>query len=260
MESMSACLTSWIQGIVRLELPACSWSQAADLERTESVTLPALRHSITWKVKVTGDTPEGGEDPGNAHELLQHPETLPPLTVEEELVYVGTAANRCIEVGTTALEHRHSHGGELGNKLVVERSVVQLVPLVAMRGGGDPVRGVQESQNLHEGVNSSQIFQDKGAEPSLGGQHDARALGHGVVIGMPGGDTLASVRVRGPGLVAEVIDLSHRSDSWQVGGEAGGQGISLFTPSSLSSGKGTRVPRSLPSSKGTRVPRSLPSS
>ena len=93
-----------------------------------------------------------------------------------------------------------------------------------MRGGGDPVRGVQESQNPQEGVNSSQIFQDKGAEPSLGGQHDARALGHGVVIGMPGGDTLASVRVRGPGLVAEVVDLSHRLDSWQVDGEAGGQG------------------------------------
>ena len=132
MESMSAFLTSWIQRIVRLEFLACSWSQAADLEMTESVTLPILRHSITWKDKVTGDTPEGGEDPGNAHELLQHPETLPPLTVEEELVYVGTAANRCIEVGTTALEHRHSHGGELGNKLVVERSVVQLVPLASL--------------------------------------------------------------------------------------------------------------------------------
>ena len=64
----------------------------------------------------------------------------------------------------------------------------------------------------------------KGAEPSLAGQHDARALGHGVVIGMLGGDTLASVRVRGPGLVAEVVDLSHRLDSWQVDGEAGGQG------------------------------------
>ena len=32
--------------------------------------------------------------------------------------------------------------------------------------------------------------------------------------------------------MAEVVDLSHRLDSWQVGGEAGGQGISLFTPPS----------------------------
>ena len=76
--------------------------QLADLELTISVTLlPAEQNiSVTCENKVPGEIPQGGEDPGNGYvgpvQLFEHPETLPPLIMEEELVDFGKSSREVV--------------------------------------------------------------------------------------------------------------------------------------------------------------------